>query len=687
MSGTATIAINPLPSLFAVSGGGNYCAGTTGLHVNLSGSSAGISYQLMNGTTAVGTPMGGTGAALDFGAQTAAGNYTVVATNPPTTCSRVMTGTAAIGINPLPAPFNVTGGGDYCVGGTGKHVGLASSATGMNYQLYAGGAPTGIPLAGTGFPLDFGLQTAAGSYQVVATNTTTTCNNVMTGAASVAIDPLPVLHTVTGGGNYCAGATGVNVGLDNSNTGTSYQLYNGAVAVGTAVPGLTGAPINFGLQTAAGSYSVMAATTSTGCNTLMLGSVPVGTYPLPVTYNVTGGGNYCVGGTGVHVGLSGSNAGILYQLYNGTSPVGGFVSGTGSSLDFGMFGTAGTYTVIASNASTSCTNTMNGNATVGTSTLPASHLVTGGGNYCAGGSGVSIGLNGSNTGTTYQLYNGTTPVGTPFAGTGLALDFGTQTAAGTYTVVGMNTTTCTNTMTGSASVGVDALPATYTVSGGGNFCSGGTGVDISLSGSDVGVNYQLYNGTSPVGSPLIGTGFALDFGMQAVAGTYFVAATNGTTSCTSNMTGSVIISVNPLPTAYTTGGGGNYCVGGSGVPVTLGGSSLGTDYQLYNSGVPVGAPMAGTGGSLSFGSQTAPSNYSVVATNTATTCTGAMTGSATVTVKPLPNVYSVTSTANNYCAGTGGVGIMLAGSDAGVSYQLYNGATAMGAGSRYRYIC
>ena len=38
-----------------------------------------------------------------------------------------MTGSAAVTINPLPAAYNVTGGGAYCAGGFGVPVGLSGS--------------------------------------------------------------------------------------------------------------------------------------------------------------------------------------------------------------------------------------------------------------------------------------------------------------------------------------------------------------------------------------------------------------------------------------------------------------------------------------------------------------------------------------------------------------------------------
>ncbi len=678
MLGSITITVNPLPGAFAVTGGGSYCAGGTGVLVGLSGSAAGISYQLMNGPATVGSPVLGTGSALSFGLQTTAGTYTVVATNTTTGCTSNMTGTATVNINPLPALFTITGGGNYCAGGTGVHVGLSGSVIGNTYQLYVGSTPVGAPLLGTGLALDFGWQTTGGTYTVVATNSTTGCSSTMTGTTTVVVNALPTLYTVTGGGNYCVGGAGVVVGLDGSNTGISYQLYNGTTPVGTPVSGITGSPISFGLQTAMGMYTVVATNTTTMCSATMTGSASVSTYPLPVVYNVTGGGNYCTGGAGVVVGLSGSNTGISYQLMLGTAPTGAPVTGTGLAISFGLQTGAGTYTVVAMNTTTGCTNTMNGSAVVGINALPTAYTVTGGGNYCAGGTGLHIGLSGSNTGMTYRLYLGITPVGAPIAGTGAALDFGLKTAAGIYTVVATNvSTTCTNTMTGSVTIAIDPLPTAYTLSGGGNYCSGGAGLDLTLSNSDAGVTYQLYNGTSMVGTSMAGTGSGLDFGFQTAAGTYTVMATDNATGCTSN-TATVTIGINPLPTTYIVGGGGNYCAGGAGLHVTLSGSNAGITYQLMLGSTPVGGSVAGTGLGLDFGLQTAGGVYTVVATNTATGCVNTMTGSVNVVVNPLPTAFSVSSTSSTYCAGGAGVHVWLNSSETGVDYQLYNGSTAVG---------
>jgi hypothetical protein len=94
-----------------------------------------------------------------------------------------------ITITSPPAMFNMTGGGLVCSGSNGTPVGLDGSATGVTYQLQLDGLDAGSPVAGTGAALDFGLQTAAGTYTVVANTDGTSCPVVMTGSAIVISDP------------------------------------------------------------------------------------------------------------------------------------------------------------------------------------------------------------------------------------------------------------------------------------------------------------------------------------------------------------------------------------------------------------------------------------------------------------------------------------------------------------------
>lgn len=676
MTGAATIIINHLPTAYTVTGGGNFCSGGMGVNIGLSSSFTGISYQLKRGATDVGSPLAGTGTAIDFGLQTTTGTYTVYATNIVTGCATFMTGSAAIGTLSTPANYSMTGGGGYCIGGTGVSVGLSGSATGTNYYLYNGGSLVDAA-AGTGSSISFGLMTAAGGYTVTATNVSTGCSRNMTGTANVAINPLPSsVFGVTGGGNYCAGGPGVLIGLGGSQTGVSYRLHADGVASGAAVNG-TGAVLSFGARTGAGTYTVIATNTSTTCTNTMTGSVSVGINPLPTVYDVIGGGAYCAGSPGVHIGLSNSNSGVGYQLYEGSTTVGPVVAGTGSSVDLGLHTTVGTYTVKATITTTGCSTNMSGSTNVSLDPVPVVHTVTGGGNYCSGDAGVHIGLGSSSTGYNYQLLYGGAPVGVVIAGTGSPLDFGVVATTGLYTVEATGALTgCTGTM-GTSSVGILPLPDIHVVTGGGSTCADGPGVGITLLSSDAGVNYQLYNGTTAVGSAIAGTGAVVDFGLQAVAGTYKVVAENTVNGCTRDMTGSAAISVIAAPTVFTVAGGGTYCPGGSGVFVGLDGSQPGVYYQLFRGGVPAGIPLMGTGMALNFGAQTMPGSYTVVATDVVTTCTKTMSGVVGVGISVLPAEHLVTG-GGGYCPGGLGAEIGLDGSEAGVNYQLYAGASPVG---------
>ena len=277
------------------------------------------------------------------------------------------------------------------------------------------------------------------------------------------------LSSITGTTTVCAGSTTT---LNNSVSGGVWSSSNSAV--GTISPG-SGLVTGVSPGTTIITYSL-----GTGCTTTTLATVN----PLPTVFTLTGGGSYCAGGTGVTIGLSGSQTGVRYQLYLGATLVGGFVAGTGTAISFGLLTTVGSpYVAIATDTTTGCMSTMSGTPVVVINPLPFVYTVTGGG-YSSGGAGVNIGLNGSQTGVNYQLYNGGIPAMSALAGTGSAVDFGPQTAAGTYMVMAINVTTgCADSMVGSATVAictpnpifgpssVCSLPATFTVS---DAAAGGT---------------------------------------------------------------------------------------------------------------------------------------------------------------------------------------------------------------------
>ncbi|UII33766.1 gliding motility-associated C-terminal domain-containing protein [Fulvivirga ulvae] len=109
---------------------------------------------------------------------------------------------------------------------------------------------------------------------------------------------------------------------------------------------------------------------------------------------------------------------------------------------------------------------------------------------------------------------------------------------------------------------VNPLPQTFTVSGGGNICSGES-AGMGLSSSQTGFNYILLRNGSTTVQTLAGNGSVLSFTPQSIAGTYTIEAVHPVTNCTGTMNGSAVISVNTPPSSAALTGGSTICAGSS----------------------------------------------------------------------------------------------------------------------------
>ncbi|MFD2245773.1 T9SS type A sorting domain-containing protein [Pontibacter ruber] len=170
---------------------------------------------------------------------------------------------------------------------------------------------------------------------------------------------------------------------------------------------------------------------------------------------------------------------------------------------------------------------------------------------CAGASEVfSFVVNA--TGTNEMSYNwtvGTAPNAKTYTTTtpSLTITADNSFAPGTYPVSVLLSNTCETINMDLGSLTIKAAPQLFTLSGNGSYCTSSNpdGVEVTLNGSEIGVNYQLMLGSNPIGAPMAGTGNALNFGKQP-SGTYSIVATfPNTVSCPTTMTGRALISAIP----------------------------------------------------------------------------------------------------------------------------------------------
>jgi|GEM_PF-2387028 len=561
-STVATVAVNGTPTITSQPASTNVCsgAGTATFSVAATGSTA-YSYQWEYSTNGaapwllisnLGVYSGATTNVLSITNATGINNYRYRAKV--TSCGTTVTtnGSATLTLITPATAYNVGGGGAYCSGGTGVSVTLSDSQNGYSYELYLNNVATGQTRTGTNNALTWGNQTTAGTYTIVAFSGN--CNRTMTGSATVSIDTPPTIYNITSTGTNCTG-NNTTYGLSNSEVGVSYQLRRTGSNVGAAVAG-TGNAISFAAQNTAGTYTVIA--TRGTCTSTMNGSFILAT--LPTAYSVGGGGAYCSGGTGVSVTLSDSQNGYSYELYLNNVATGQTRTGTNNALTWGNQTTAGTYTIIASNGN--CSISMNGSTAVSISPLSVGGNIAGSISVCSASNSGTLTLSG-HTGSVVRWESSTSSTFasgvTPITNTTTSLAYSNLTTTTYYRAV-IQSSPCSAANSPIATVTVNASPTLYTVTGGGSYCSGGSGLPVGLSGSQTGVTYQLMRGATNVVS-VSGTGNALNFGNQTVAGTYSVVATNTTTSCSRTMTGSVAINANTIPVITSSPSNQSACAG------------------------------------------------------------------------------------------------------------------------------
>lgn len=332
-------------------------------------------------------------------------------------------------VNPLPAP--ISGPSTVCEFATATF----SSAT-------TGGAWTSGDLLVATVGLTSGVVTGAspGTATITYTSVPTGCARTKV----ITVNPSP--GAISGSPYVCLGSPRT---LSNYYPGGVWSSSNTSIApVGAA----TGVVTGLAYGTAIISYTLP----SYSCPALLTVTVS----PVPNTYSVTGGGTYCAGGTGVHIGLTGSQGGVSYLLYYGASAT-GYLPGTGSALDFGLLTVGGTYTVLATSAITGCNANMAGSAIViiAPSVTPSVSVTTPtGSSVCAGGPRTfsAAPVNGGTTPTYVWNVNGLT------VGTGSAYTF--IPATGDVVSVTMNSSAaCAVPPTTTGTMSVTVIPAAVPV--------------------------------------------------------------------------------------------------------------------------------------------------------------------------------------------------------------------------------
>ena len=297
-SQTATVTINPLPVVNAITGTLSACIGNT---TQLASTTPGGVWT--SGSTGIAT-VNSSGLVTGVAQGTSVITYTVTNGN-----GCVASQTATVTINPLPVVNAITGTLSACIGNTTQ---LASTTPGGVWTS----SSTGIATVNSS-----GLVTGVAQGTSVITYTVTNGNGcVATQTAIITINPLPVVTAITGTLNACIGQS---TQLSSTPAGGVWT----SSSTGIATVNSSGLVTGVAQGTSVITYTV---TNGNGCVAFKTATVTIN--PLPVVNAITGTMSTCIGKTTQLANATGSgiwsSATAAVASVNSSGLVTGITAGT-----------------------------------------------------------------------------------------------------------------------------------------------------------------------------------------------------------------------------------------------------------------------------------------------------------------------------------------------------------------------
>ena len=488
---------------------------------------------------------------------------------------------------------------------------------------------------------------------------------------NIIINSQPTIYNLLCPQPVCQGQS-VTITLDDSDLGIDYMLYKGPDSVPPAKPG-TGNPLPWINITTAGSYSVKATNPGNSQSVWMNGVCQVVINPNPAV-------NYVIGSTGNCPGdmitLNGSQSGVIYELFLYVNSTGITRTGPGP-LNFGPQLLPGVYTIKATNIITGCWVWINGSKVIAPN--PQQFLLDPAGDICAGD---EFSLENSEPGITYVLEcyptgGGPTPqIMGSWIGNNSPISFGFQNIPGTYKVHAYNLVTLCDVYMADEKI-IWANPIAYNILPDPALIHCDIPA-IGLDNSQTGYTYYVhrinvntgipYDFPDPNFLPQTGTnGQPLSFAPVAppiTPWTYVIIGWEPNFICSTVMNGELTVNIGPAQ--YWMNPVNTLCIDEvTGQEITLQFSDLGINYTLTNDLQTVLETLPGGPDPLSFGVQTQPGTYTIMAENPMTNCSKMMFGNLTLLINPTKYTMLPQGPA---CPGAE---IKLNGSDTGITYTLY----------------
>ena len=695
-SANATVTVVADPSISSQPTAITECVGgTTALSITAANGTPSLTYQwysnTANSTTGATAISGATSASYTPASTTAATTYYyAVVSAAGNGCTDATSSIVDVNVIADPSITTQPTAISECIGATNALSVVAAGGTpSLTYQWYSNTSNSttgGTLIAGATNTSYTPPASAAGTtyYYVVVSASGTACGSVTSAVRAVVVNNLPVVIDLGAIDPSCAG---INDGSYNINVASGTAPYTYLWSNNVTTQDLS----NVG----GGTYSVTV-TDANGCtaslgNLLLISPAAIVATTPVVTDVVCFGGNNGSIAVAVSGGLPIGSApayNYIWKKLNGATyttmspaPAQTFSSNNGAETVTATGLTAGTYQLVIQDGGAPCVETIS-SIVVNQGPQLSATVAAANATVCAGQT-ATFTLTGTATEiVTYSLNGAANTTATIGAGGTTNITVANATANQTITLVSVANASCSNVVSGTASITVNQIPDVSSVNSQ-VICAGSSTTAINFTGTTniSGTTYNWTNNAPSIGLAASGSGNIGAFTATNTTGNQ-VNAIISVTPTANGCSGTpldVYISVKPTPTLVQVSNQ-TFCVG---QPMTNGFMSdvYGTTVSWTNSNTAIGLPATGNGDlqntNLAANSSNAPITGTIVVTPTASGCTGSNM-SYTITVNPVPTVDAVTS--QTLCAGASTTAVTFASTAnvSGTTYAWTNSNTAIG---------
>ncbi len=674
----ATVTVNPLPTA-TIAGTIDVCEGDPSPTITFTGANGTapytFTYNINGGANVTVTSVGNTATVTVPTGTAGTYDYNLVSVQDAsaTGCSQAQVGTATVVVNPLPTA-TIAGTIDVCIGGVAVITFTGANGTAPYTFTYNinGGANQTIVSVGNTATINAPTGTAGVfDYNLVSVQdaSSTACSQAQPGTATVTVNPTPSA-TIAGDVTVCVGDAAPTITFTGAN-GTApytftYSINGGAnqTVVSTGNTATVTAPTGVA-GTFVYNLSNVSDASVTACSQALNEDVTIIVNPLP-TAIISGTVSVCEGEPDPTITFTGANGTAPYTFtYNINGGANQTITSVGNIATITVPSTpVGTYNYnlvsVQDASATGCSQAQPGTATVTVNPNPVP-VINGATDYCAGTFATL------STTVAYNTYAWSTGDATPTTDVTIADNpitvtvsnaFGCTATSAVFTVVENSVINYNSTVTicqgdvavihGNNESVAGVYSQTFVLPTGCDSTSNVTLVVNPLPVIDAGLDQAVCFGdpvtVNAVGAPTIvwdnGVTNGAPFPFQQPVGTVTYTAT-GTDANGCVNTDVVDITINPLPTA-SIAGTVTVCQNDAGPTITFTGANGTAPYTFtYNINGGANQTVTSVGNTATV---TAPTgtvgvfDYNLVSVMdaSATTCSQAQAGTATITVNPLP---------------------------------------------------